>query len=163
MSGTAPLRAGKGSEYEGGIREPTIVRWPGVTLPGSVCDTPVITMDFYPTILNAAGAKGNTEHNQEVDGVDISTILKGPNASLGRDTLFWYFPHGHRRGGATPYAAIRHKDHRLIKWLGSDQIELYDLKNDIGESPGRCLKRPGNLKQCSTPGSAKPGPPSQSQ
>jgi len=143
----APLRAGKGSAYEGGVREPTIVRWPGVTPPGSVCDTPVITMDFYPTILNATGAKGNADHNQEVDGVDISTILKDPNASLGRDTLFWYFPHGHRRGGATPHAAIRHKNHRLIKWFNNDPIELYDLENDIGEKENLAESMPEKTKE----------------
>lgn len=143
----APLRAGKGSAYEGGVREPTIVRWPGVTPSGSVCDTPVITMDFYPTILNATGAKGDADHNQEVDGVDLSAVLKDPNASLGRDTLFWYFPHGHRRGGATPYAAIRHKNHRLIKWFNNDPIELYDLKNDISEKENLAESMPEKTKE----------------
>lgn len=129
----APLRAGKGSVYQGGVREPTLVRWPGVTRPGSVCDTPVITMDFYPTILQVAGVEGDARHNREVDGLDLSPLLRDPTAPLGRDALYWYFPHRHS-GGARPYAAIRYKNLRLVRWFNSQRLELYDLEKDIGES-----------------------------
>ncbi len=128
-----PLRAGKGSVYEGGVREPTIVKWPGVTPAGSVCDTPVITMDFYPTILHMTGAKGDAKHNRQVDGADLSAILQDPAAGLDRDTLYWYFPHSHS-GGARPYASIRHHDFRLVKWFNREGVQLFDLERDIGES-----------------------------
>ena len=141
----APLRAGKGSVYEGGVREPTIVNWPGVTEPGSVCSTPVITMDFYPTILAATGASGDAAHNKDVDGVDISPLLRNPQAALGRDTLYWYFPHGHG-GGAKPYAALRHKNLRLIKWFNSEKLELYDLSADISESKNLVSALPEKAK-----------------
>ena len=137
----APLRAGKGSVFEGGVREPTIVKWPGVVPAGSVCDTPVITMDFYPTILNATGAEGDATHNASVDGVDISSLFRNPTAKLGRETLFWYFPHSHG-GGARPYAAIRHKDLRLIRWFHDGRLALYDLKADIGESKNLATEMP---------------------
>src|SRR6202011_504722 len=76
----APLRAGKGSSYEGGVREPLLVKWPSVTRPGSVCHEPVITMDFYPTMLQMAGASGDVKHNAHVDGVSIVPVLKDPAA-----------------------------------------------------------------------------------
>ncbi len=140
-----PLRAGKGSVYEGGVREPTIVKWPRVTPAGSVCNTPVITMDFYPTILNATGTKGDDVHNSQVDGVDLNRVLRDPNARLNRDALFWFFPHSHS-GGARPYAAIRYKDLRLVKWFNSDRVELYDLKADIGESKNLAHSMPDQAK-----------------
>ncbi|MDP6526705.1 MAG: sulfatase [Kiritimatiellia bacterium] len=142
----APLRAGKGSVYEGGVREPTIVRWPGVTPAGSVCDTPVITMDFYPTILKVTGAKGDAAHNKAVDGVDITALLRDPKAKLGRDNLFWYFPHKHG-GGARPYASLRHKDMRLVKWFSDNRLELYDLKADISESKNLAKTMPEKAKE----------------
>ena len=142
----SPLRAGKGSSYEGGIREPTIVRWPGVTPPGSVCETPVITMDFYPTILAITGVSGDAGYNKQVDGVDITPILKDPKASLGRDDLFWFYPHSHG-GGARPYASIRHKDLRLIKWFNSNKLELYDLGSDIGESKDLSTTMPEKTRE----------------
>ncbi len=144
-----PLRAGKGSVYEGGVRVPTIVKWPGVTSPGTVCNTPVITVDFYPTILAATGVHGNDNHNKEVDGVDLSGLLREPRSKLGRDSLFWYFPHKHS-GGARPYAAIRHKDMRLIKWLSGDRVELYDLKDDVSESRNLAKSVPGKAKELET-------------
>jgi len=140
-----PLRAGKGSVYEGGVREPTIVKWPRVTPAGSVCDTPVITMDFYPTILNATGTKGDAAHNGQVDGVDLSRILRDPEARLNRDALYWFFPHSHS-GGARPYAAIRYEDLRLVKWFNSDRVELYDLNADIGESKNLARSMPEQAK-----------------
>ena len=146
QTSNAPLRAGKGSVYEGGVREPTIVRWPGVTPKGSTCDTPVITVDYYPTMIAAAGAKGNAAHNARLDGVDLGPILRDPAAPLGRDNLYWYFPHRHG-GGAKPYAAIRHKDWRLITWLGTDKVELYDLATDIGESRDLSATQPKVAKK----------------
>ncbi len=131
VTSNAPLRAGKGSVYEGGVREPFIIRWPGVTRPGSICRVPVMTIDLYPTILEMTGAKGDAEHNREVDGVSLVPLLRG-GSSLARDALYWHYPHYHP-GGATPYSAIREGNLKLIEFHEDSRLELFDLANDIGE------------------------------
>lgn len=127
-----PLRAGKGSPYEGGVRTPTIYYWPGVTPSGAVSDTPVITVDIYPTVLEIAGAEGDPGHNQQVDGVSLAGLLRDPDSRLNRDTLYWHYPHYHN-GGATPYSAMRDGDLRLVHFYEDDRVELYDLSQDVGE------------------------------
>ena len=131
----APLRAGKGSAYEGGVRVPGIVRWPGVTPKGKVCSTPIQSIDFYPTILSIAAVEGDEAHNANVDGVDLSPILRDPTADLGRKALFWHYPHYHP-GGAQPYGAVRSGKWRLLEFYdapGKERVELYDLAADLGE------------------------------
>ena len=108
----APYRAGKGWLYEGGIREALLIKWPGVTKANSQCNTPVITMDFYPTLLTAAGAPHNPEQHR--DGVDITALLKG--GSIGARPLFWHYPHYGNQGGQ-PGSAIRAVDWKLIEWM----------------------------------------------
>lgn len=127
-----PLRAGKGSAYEGGVRTPTIYYWPGVTPSGAVSDTPVITVDIYPTVLEIAGVDGDPSHNQRVDGASLAALLRNPDSGLRRDTLYWHYPHYHN-GGATPYSAIRDGDLRLVHFYEDDRVELYDLSEDVGE------------------------------
>ena len=127
-----PLRAGKGSAYEGGVRVPLIVRWPGVTPQGSVCAEPVITVDYYPTLLQMAGAKGDPRHNAAVDGESLVPLLKDPKARLKRDAIYWHYPHYHP-GGATPYGAVRAGDWRLVEFYEDMHVELYNLKDDVGE------------------------------
>ena len=127
-----PLRAGKGSAYEGGVRTPTIYYWPGVTPSGAVSDTPVITVDIYPTVLEIAGVDGDPSHNQRVDGASLAALLRNPDSGLSRDTLYWHYPHYHN-GGATPYSAIRDGDLRLVHFYEDDRVELYDLSEDVGE------------------------------
>ena len=127
-----PLRAGKGSAYEGGVRTPTIYYWPGVTPSGTVDDTPVITVDIYPTVLDIAGVTGDPDHNQQVDGVSLAGLLRNPDSRLNRDTLYWHYPHYHN-GGATPYSAMRDGDLRLVHFYEDDRVELYDLAQDVGE------------------------------
>ncbi len=124
-----PLRAGKGSVYEGGVRVPLIVKWPGVTQPGSVCDTPVISPDYYPTLLSIAGTAPAAG---VVDGENLVPLLKQANGFT-RDAIYWHYPHYHP-GGATPYRAVRAGDFRLIEFYEDNHIELYNLKNDIGET-----------------------------
>ena len=85
-----PLRSGKGSLYEGGVRVPLMIRWPGVTRPGAVCHTPVSSIDFYPTILEVAGLEGDAKHNANVDGLSLVPLLKDASAELPRDTLYWH-------------------------------------------------------------------------
>jgi arylsulfatase A-like enzyme len=132
ITDNSPLRAGKGSAYEGGVREPFLVRWPGVTKAGSTCAAPVCSIDVYPTILEITGAKGSEEHNRSVDGVSLVPLLRGGN-SLERDALYWHYPHYHP-GGATPYGAIRRGDQKLIEFFEDGHTELYDLRKDIGET-----------------------------
>jgi arylsulfatase A-like enzyme len=133
-----PLRAGKGSAYEGGVREPMIVRWPGVAKPGSVCDEPVISVDFYPTILEMAGVKPDPK--QIVDGVSLVPLLEG-TGRLDRNAIFWHYPHYHP-GGATPYGAVRQGDFRLVEFYEDNRVELYNLRDDIGEKNDLTTKMP---------------------
>jgi arylsulfatase A-like enzyme len=126
------IRAGKGSSYEGGVRVPFIVYWPGVTTPGTVCREPVISCDFYPTILDMVGATGDPEHNKTVDGVSLAPLLDGSAKRLDRDALYWHYPHYHP-GGATPYGAIRQRDWKLIEFFEDMHVELYNLREDQAE------------------------------
>ena len=130
ISSSEPLRAGKGSAYEGGVRVPLIIKWPGVTQAGSVCHEPVISTDHLPTFLAAAGA--GKPAAPVIDGVNLEPLLSG-RGSLGRDAIYWHYPHYHP-GGATPYGAIRAGDFRLVEFYEDNRVELYNLKDDIGES-----------------------------
>lgn len=127
-----PLRRGKGSAYEGGVRVPAIVKWPGVTGAGGTCDEPVLTIDYYSTFLEIAGAELDEKLRTEIDGASLVPLLKDSGASLNRD-LFWHFPHYHA-GGDSPYSAIRSGDWRLIEFHEEGALELYRLDADIGES-----------------------------
>lgn len=124
-----PLRVGKGSPYEGGVRVPLIVRWPRVTAPGAVCAEPVIGADFFPTLLAAAGVPVPESH--AVDGESLVPLLRG--GTFKREALYWHYPHYHP-GGATPYGAIRAGDFRLVEFYEDSRVELYNLKDDIGET-----------------------------
>jgi len=136
-----PLRDGKGSTYEGGVREPTIIHWPGVTQPGSASDEPVITLDYYPTLLEIAGVPGDREHNAKVDGVSLVPLLRDPGAKPGREAIYWHYPHYHR-GGATPYGAVRAGDWKLIEFYEDMRVELYNLRHDLGESENLAERMP---------------------
>ena len=124
-----PLRGGKGWLYEGGIREPFLVRAPGVTAPGSVCHEPVISTDFYPTILDLVGLPARPEQHQ--DGVSLRPLLEG-QASLPRETLFWHYPHYANQGGF-PGGAVRMGPWKLLERYEDGQVHLYNLDEDLGE------------------------------
>ncbi|MBN1362100.1 MAG: sulfatase [Sedimentisphaerales bacterium] len=124
-----PLRGGKGWLYEGGIREPMIVRWPGVVKVRAVCHEPVISTDFYPTMLQIAGLP--LKPRQHTDGVSLMGLLQGAGG-LGRQAIYWHYPHYSNQGGA-PGGAVRAGDFKLIEFYEDGRIELYNLRDDIGE------------------------------
>ncbi len=125
-----PLRAGKGWLYEGGIREPMIIKWPGVTHPGSVCQEPVMSTDFYPTILQMAGLPLRPEQHR--DGLSLVPLLRGERQHLDREALHWHYPHYHG-SGSIPSSAIRVGDWKLIEFYQEHKVELYNLKKDLSE------------------------------
>ena len=132
-----PLRAGKGWLYEGGIREPTLIRAPGVTLPGSVSHKPMISMDFFPTMLDLAGLP--LQPKLHADGRSLLGQLKG--GDYGQRTLHWHYPHYH---GSTwkPGSAIRDGDWKLIEFYHYKNFELYNLANDPGERNNLAKRNP---------------------
>lgn len=136
VSSNAPLRDEKGTLYEGGIRVPLIVRWPGVIKPGAECSVPVTSVDFYPTFLDVLSAKGNP--NQPLDGESILPPLK-QTGKLKRDAIYWHYPHYHH---SRPAGAIREGDYKLIEFYVDGRLELYDLANDIGEKKNLAADMP---------------------
>lgn len=141
-----PLRVGKGSCYEGGTRTPLIVYWPGVTKAGTVCETPVIGMDLYRTILEVVGVKKGAE--KALDSVSLVPLLNR-TGGLKRDELFWHYPHyqHYQLGGTTPYGAIRKGDFKLIEFFDDMRVELYNLKEDIGEQHNLADKMPEKVEE----------------
>ena len=132
VTSNAPLRAGKSTLYEGGIREPLLVRWPGVVPAGTVCRTPTVNCDFYPTFCAILGARPDPK--QPVDGVSILPLLKDPSARLQRDALYWHYPldKPHFLGGRSA-GAVRDGDWKLIEFFDTGAVELYNLRDDLGE------------------------------
>lgn len=133
-----PLRAGKGWVYEGGIREPLIIRAPGVTEPGSVSAVPVQSIDFYPTLLELTGTPAEAGH--KVDGESIVPVLRGETPSEPRP-LFWHYPHYPNQGGF-PGGAIREGDWKLVERYEDGRVHLYNLAEDIGEQNDRSEEFP---------------------
>ncbi len=132
-----PLRGGKGRQWEGGIREPYYIKWPGVVAPGSTCDTPVTGTDFFPTLLEICGLPARPE--QHVDGVSLVPLLKGD--SIAERSLFWHYPHYGNQGGE-PSAMIRHGDWKLIHYYEDGRNELYNVVADIGEQSDLATEYP---------------------
>ena len=139
-----PYRGGKGWLYDGGIRVPLIIRWPGVVKPGSINNTPVISMDFYPTMLDMAGLPAKPE--QHKDGLDLVPILKDANATLPRKALAWHYAHYH---GSTwrPGGAIQKGDWKLIQFYEDGRVELYNTKDDISERNDLSATNPEKAKE----------------
>lgn len=125
-----PLRGGKGWIYEGGIREPVVVRWPGITAAGTRCTAPAVSTDFYPTILEMAGLPAKPD--QHVDGVSLVPLLRNPFSKFSRGPIFFHYPHYANQGGF-PSSAIRKGNYKLIQDLEDGAYELYDLSTDISE------------------------------
>ncbi|MGQ9917677.1 MAG: sulfatase [Bryobacteraceae bacterium] len=122
----APLRAGKGHLYEGGIRVPFLLRWPGVARAGATVDTPVSSVDLFPTLCEAAGVRP-----RGADGTSLLPLLRG--GTLHPRQLFWHYPHYSNQGGE-PSSAILDGDWKLIEFYHGPRQELYNLRNDPGET-----------------------------
>ena len=134
-----PFRGHKASFYEGGIRVPLIIKWPGVTTAGSVSDVPVISNDLYPSMLEMAKLPLMPE--QHMDGLSLLPLLR-MEGELDREALYWHFPHY-----SSMCDVIRYKNWKLIEPLGEGQPELYDLKNDIGEKHNLASANPGMVEE----------------
>lgn len=137
----SPLRAGKGHLYEGGIREPLIVRFPGVVKPGTVVETPVSSVDFYPTICESAAVPAG-----DVDGVSLMGLLRG--GQLKPRPLFWHYPHYSNQGGE-PGSAVREGDWKLIEFHADGRKELYNLRDDLSETRNLAEREPRVTKRLS--------------
>lgn len=135
-----PLRDEKGSLYEGGIRVPLIIRWPGEVAAGSVCHTPVSSVDFVPTMLELAGIEAP---DVRFDGTSLVPLLSG-EGKLDRDGIYWHYPHYHH---TTPAGAVRSGDWKLIEYFDDGRTELYDLKNDFGESTNLVDQHPEKARE----------------
>lgn len=127
----APLRANKGAYYEGGIRVPLLIKWPGVTKPGLVVNDPVTSTDLYPTCLAAAGLPARPHQHQ--DGVNLRPLLAG-DGSLAARSLFWHYPHYNEHPSSVPSSVIRKGPWKLIETFDPAGIELYHLANDLSET-----------------------------
>jgi uncharacterized sulfatase len=129
VTSNRPLRGEKGTLYEGGIRVPAIARWTNHIPAGTICATPAITQDMYPTLLELAGI--SVDPVAVLDGVSLLPLLTNPEGKLPRESLYWHLPHYHH---GTPASAIRQGDWKLIEYLETGQRELFDLRNDLQES-----------------------------
>ena len=137
-----PLRSGKGSLYEGGIRVPLIIKWPGHTDPGSICNYPVNSMDFYPTFLEIANIAGDEKQNMNFDGKSLVPLLNDSETSLDRKSLFWHYPH-YYMGITTPVSAIRKGKWKLLHYYENNRLELYNLEKDVSEEHDLANEYPG--------------------
>jgi len=135
----APLRANKGAYYEGGIRVPLIIKWPGVTRPGWVSAEPVISTDLYPTCLAAAGLP--LRPNQHLDGLNLQPLLAS-GTSLGRKSLFWHFPHYNEHPSSVPSSVVRRGPWKLIETFDPEGVELYNLADDLSETRNLADQKP---------------------
>jgi arylsulfatase A-like enzyme len=139
-----PLRAGKGYLYEGGIRVPLLVRWPGVIRPGSTSDVPVTTLDIAATLLDAGGASPGAD--EQLDGTSLRPLLVGSGSLPSRD-LAWHYPH-YSNQGSRPCAALLAGDsppgqrEKLVLHDEDGRVELFDLAADEGERHDLAAERP---------------------
>ncbi len=131
VTDNAPLRSGKGSLYEGGIRVPAIVRWPGVTVPGSVSDVPISSIDYFRTVLAMAGLDIDRDHSRSLDGIDLAPLLRNPGHVPDRAALYFHYPHYYAT--TSPVSSVRAGAWKLLRYYEDSRLELYNLTDDIGE------------------------------
>ena len=148
ITDNTPLRSGKGSLYEGGTREPFIVRWPGVTRPGTACGVPTIHVDLYPTFLELTGA---SKPKQVLDGESLVQLFRDPAANLDRTAIFQHFP-GYLGAGensfrTTPVSLVQSGDWKLMEFHEDGRLELYNLASDIGETKNLAKENPEKTRE----------------
>jgi arylsulfatase A-like enzyme len=149
VTDNAPLRSGKGSLYEGGTRVPFIVRWPGKIAAGSACEVPAIHVDVYPTLVALAGAR--MPAGQIADGESLAPLMRQPGAKLARSAIYQHFP-GYLGAGVdqwrtTPVSLVHEGDWKLMEFLEDGRLELYNLRDDIGESKNLATALPDKTKE----------------
>lgn len=146
----APLNSGKGSAYEGGIREPMIVKWPGEVSPGTKCDDYLIIEDFFPTILDMAQVR-ERKTVQTVDGVSFMPMLEGKSTRYDKRNLYWNYPNlwGNEGPGIGSTCTVRKGDWKLIYYYETGKKELFNITNDIGETANRAEQNPRLVKKLS--------------
>lgn len=149
VTSNAPLRGGKSQLYEGGIRVPLIVRWPSNVPAGEACNQPTMNVDFYPTLLEAAGVEPSPK--QALDGVSTLAAWRRPSASIGRETLYWHYPldRPHFLGGVSS-GAIRDGNWKLIQFFDDDRTELYSLTDDPSEQRDVAAEHPELVDELKT-------------
>ena len=140
-----PARAGKGSAFMGGVREPMMIYWPGITTPGSECNQRVMIEDFFPTILEMAGVK-NYSTIQTIDGISFVDVLRNPTIKRERP-IVWHFPNlwgetQNKEEGYGAYSSILKGDYHLIYHWETQQRRLYNVREDIGEQHDISLEQP---------------------
>lgn len=153
ITNNAPLRAGKGTLYEGGVRVPFLIAWKGTIAPGGKCEEPIISVDMFPTFADLAGA-GKTKAKNPIDGVSLAALWKSSGqAKLDREALYWHFP-GYLEAGAkqgnwrtTPAGSIRAGDWKLIEFFEDNRVELYNLKDDLSQKKNLAKAMPAKAKE----------------
>ena len=136
-----PLRGGKGWMYEGGIRVPLIIKWPQGKMNGVECATPVVSTDFYPTILSMLNIQ--MPENKICEGQDISNLLKGQD--IDERSIYWYVPHYSNHGMQSPSAAVREGRYKLIEYFEKNHVQLFDLENDMEEKTNLASLHPDKV------------------
>ena len=148
VTDNAPLRGGKGMLYEGGVRVPYVFRWPGKIKAGSACDRPINSVDLYPTLLELSG--GKAPEGQVLDGESYLRVLTAPESATPRGPLYWHFPGylGAGQGGwrTTPVGVIREGDWKLMEFFETGKRELYNLRDDVGETTDLARDMPDRVK-----------------
>jgi arylsulfatase A-like enzyme len=148
VTDNAPLKGGKGTLAEGGIRIPYIFRWKGIIKPGQTSATPINSVDLYPSLLELAGAQPPADY--PLDGVSYVPLLKGVTQTLERDALYWHFP-GYLGFGANgwrtkPVSVVRSGDWKLLEYLEDGHLELYNLRDDLSEQHNLATSEPEKAK-----------------
>jgi arylsulfatase A-like enzyme len=149
ITDNAPLKGGKGMLAEGGVRVPYIFRWKDTIEAGRTSAAPIISVDLYPTLLELTGAEAPSDY--PLDGASYASLLTGEKQSLERGAIYWHFP-GYLGAGrglwrTTPAGAIRAGDWKLIEYFEDGRLELYNLKDDVGEQHNLALDEPAKAKE----------------
>lgn len=148
-----PLRGGKGWLYEGGVREPLIIYWPNQSRNGTVCDVPVVSTDFYSTILDMLGLYPLTHKEDGMDGMSLVPLLKADQtgaAKIADRPIYWHYPHYSNHGAQSPCGAVRYGDYKLIEYYENNAVQLFDIKNDSAEQNDLASVQPAKVEELRT-------------